>query len=82
VTHSTVHKLFHIVVQCFVVIAVFPYEAEVFPFKICEELCKNFDGNFTERVHFFVDDGQCYHICPTHSINHLLISASMSFSMS
>ena len=31
----------------------FPYEAQVFPFKVCEELCCSPDGNCIESVFAF-----------------------------
>lgn len=35
---------------------VFPSEAQIFPFKICEELCWDFDENGTESIDCFWQD--------------------------
>lgn len=46
---STVLLLFRIVLA----ILFFPYQFEYCPFKICEEFCWNFAGDYTEPVDCF-----------------------------
>lgn len=46
------HVLFCLLCVC-VCVYVFSFEAEIFPFKICKQLCWNFEGVSTESVDFF-----------------------------
>lgn len=53
------------------------------PFKVCNGLSSNFDGNCTESVHCFWCGAHFYHVNPTSprvwEIFHLLTHSSISF---
>ena len=62
--------------------SVFLYETENCPFKICEELCWDFDGNFIKAVDFSRMTILTMSILLSHENGrsfHLLISSSTSF---
>ena len=58
--------LFRIILAIHVCVCMcmFPSEAENCLFKICEELCWDFDGDCTELVHCFWQGGHFYYINP------------------
>ena len=45
---------------------VFPYKVEYCPFKVCEELCWDFDGDCIDSVDYFWQDCHFYYVDSTY----------------
>ena len=79
--HQAVLLLFMIVLTILGI--VFPYETEIFPFKMYKEICSNFDGDFNESVDCLARlSNFTMLILPSHEHRrsfHLLLSSPNSF---